>query len=39
MKSEQLAINGGAPVHRGQPVPLTKVCWDDGEQSALQRVF
>jgi dTDP-4-amino-4,6-dideoxygalactose transaminase len=39
MKSEQLAINGGPPVHPGQPVPLTKVCWDDGEQSALQRVL
>ena len=39
MHSEQLAINGGPPVHPDQPIPLTKVCWDGGEQSAVQRVF
>lgn len=39
MGSEQLAIMGGAPVHSGEPIPLTKVSWDAGEQSGVQRVF
>jgi len=39
MRSKQLAINGGPPVHLGEPIPLAKVCWDEGEQSAVQRVF
>ena len=39
MKNQQLAINGGPPVHPGAPIPLTKVCWDEREQSAVQRVF
>ena len=39
MKSEQLAIDGGQPVHPGVPIPLTRVCWDDQEQRAVQRVF
>jgi len=39
MRSEQLAINGGPPVHPGEPIPLGTVCWDEREQSAVQRVF
>jgi dTDP-4-amino-4,6-dideoxygalactose transaminase len=39
MNSEQLAIDGGAPVRPGEPIPLSKVCWDEGEQRAVQRVF
>jgi dTDP-4-amino-4,6-dideoxygalactose transaminase len=39
MNSEQLAINGGPPVRPGDPIPLSKVCWDDDEQNAVQRVL
>jgi perosamine synthetase len=39
MSSEQLAIAGGPPIHVGEPVPLTKVSWDEREQRAVQRVF
>ena len=39
MKFDQLAINGGPPVHAGEPISGAKVCWDQREQSAVQRVF
>lgn len=39
MSSAQLAINGGVPVHSGEPIPLSRVCWDEREQTAVQRVF
>ncbi len=39
MKSEELAINGGPPIRPDEPIPLTRVCWDQREQSAVQRVF
>ncbi len=39
MKSDELAIDGGLPVHPGAKIPLTRVCWDEREQSAVQRVF
>lgn len=39
MKSEQLAIHGGPPVHAGTPIPLSQVSWDGSEQDAVRRVF
>lgn len=39
MRNEQLAIDGGLPVHTGSTIPLMKVCWDEDEQNAVQRVF
>ena len=39
MTNEQLAIDGGSPVRTGTAVQLMKVCWDQDEQDALQRVF
>jgi perosamine synthetase len=39
MNRELLAINGGVPVHPGTPIPLSKVCWDEGEKHALMRVL
>jgi dTDP-4-amino-4,6-dideoxygalactose transaminase len=39
MKNEKLAIDGGSPVRTGPAVPLMKVCWDQNEQDAIQRVF
>jgi dTDP-4-amino-4,6-dideoxygalactose transaminase len=39
MRTEQLAIEGGPPVRAGSAVPLMKVCWDEDEQNAVQRVF
>jgi len=37
--SDTLAIDGGRPVHAGPPIPLSKVCWGEPEQAAVQRVF
>ncbi len=39
MKRNQLAIDGGAPVHPGAPIPISKVCYDEREEQAVQRVF
>ena len=39
MAKKQLAINGGKPVRPGTPIPMRKVCWDEREQQAVQRVF
>ena len=39
MTNRILALNGGRPVHRGTPIPLAKVCWDEREREAIQRVF
>ena len=39
MGNEQLAIDGGPPVRTGTTIPLMKVCWDEDEQNAVQRVF
>ena len=39
MKSEELAIHGGPPVRPGEKIPLTRVCWDEREEQAIQRVF
>jgi dTDP-4-amino-4,6-dideoxygalactose transaminase len=36
---EQLAIDGGKPVRAGKPIRMRKVCWDEREQQAIQRVF
>jgi perosamine synthetase len=39
MDKDQLATNGGPPVRSGEPIPFTKVRWDEAEQAAVQRVF
>ncbi len=39
MSESRLAMDGGTPVHAGAPIPLAKVCWDEREQAAVQRVF
>jgi len=39
MSDSALALEGGNPVHAGKPIPLAKVCWDEREQEAIQRVF
>jgi perosamine synthetase len=39
MRSDTLAIHGGAPVHAGAPIPLSVVSWDEREKAAVDRVF
>ena len=39
MRSDTLAIHGGAPVHAGDPIPLSVVSWDEREKEAIERVF
>ena len=39
MKSGQLALDGGSPVHPGALMPVSKVCCDELEKKAVERVI